>query len=195
MINYKPALRQARSQRGYTLVELLVVMVVTITVGFIVVSVLVSSLRGTNKATTIETVRQNGNYTILQMSRMIEFAQGFVGVSLDGTPSSYSISCPLQSPALQYKYLKITSFDGGSTTFACNFSVNPAVIASNSASFINTNEVSLSACYFTCTRNNLSQPPTIGINFTLEQQSSSSLFEKRASIPFSTSVVIRNLNK
>lgn len=177
---------------GYTLIELLVAMTVIITVGLIVVAILVSSLRGTNKATSIENVRINGNYAILQISRMIEFAQGFEGVSVDGSASSYSLSC---SPATQYKYIKITSFDNGETILACDFSRNPAVISSKSASFINTDDVTLTSCYFTCSRSNISQPPIIGVNFALSQKSPSSFFEKQASIPFSTSVVIRNLNK
>lgn len=185
-------------QRGYTLIELLVVMTVLITVGLIVVAILVSSLRGTSKATSIENVRNNGNYAILQISRMIEFAQGFKGVSPDGT-NPYTITCPQASPTPTYNYIKITSFDNGETIFACDFSKSPAVISSRSASLvnplINTNDVTLTSCYFTCSRTNMSQPPIIGINFTLTQQSSSSFFEKQASIPFSTSVVIRNLNK
>ena len=176
---------------GFTLIELLVVMVVMITVGLIVVSILVSSLRGADKATTIEAVRQNGNYTVLQMSRMIEFAQSFGGVSVDN--SGYTIFCPIATPSAQYKYVKITSFDGGQSIFSCDLPAGK--IASNGASFLNTNEVTLSSCYFTCARDNLSQSPAIGINFTLNQKSSSSFFEKKATIPFSTSVVIRNLNK
>ncbi len=175
---------------GYTLIELLVVMGVMLTVGLIVVSILVSSLRGLNKASTIETVRQNGNYAILQISRMIEFAQSFGGVSSDGI-APYAITCPQTSPTPTYKYLKITSFDSFQTIFSCDL----GKIASNGASFINTTDVSISNCYFTCTRQNLSQSPAVGINFTLSQQSTSNFFEKKASILFSTSVVIRNLNK
>lgn len=187
--------------KGYTLIELLVAMTVIITVGLIVVAILVSSLRGTNKAISIENVRVNGNYAILQISRMIEFAQGFKGVSSDpqGSLSSYTIAC---SSATQYKYIKITSFDNGETILSCNSPLlNPPTIASQSGaivpptSIIDTGNVSLSNCYFTCSRTNISQPPIIGVNFTLSQKSSSSFFEKQASIPFSTSVVIRNLNK
>lgn len=185
---------------GYTLIELLVAMTVIITVGLIIVAILVSSLRGTSKATSIENVRINGNYAILQMSRMIEFAQSFGGASLDG--STYSITCPSVSPNPTYKYIKITSFDNGQTILSCNSPLlNPQTIASQSGaivppvSLIDTNNVLLSNCYFTCSRTTVSQPPTIGINFTLSQKSSSSFFEKQALIPFSTSVVIRNLNK
>lgn len=182
---------KSKFKNGYTLIELLVAMTVIITVGLIVVAILVSSLRGTNKATSIENVRINGNYAILQISRMIEFAQNFEGVYPD-SQGLYTIACV---PTTHYTNVKITSFDNGQTIFSCNLSQSPAVISSNSASFINTNDVTLTSCYFTCSRTNMSQPPTIGINFTLSQKSSSSFFENQASIPFSTSVVIRNLNK
>lgn len=179
-----------KTRNGYTLIELLIVMVVLVTVGVIVAGIIVSSLRGTNKATTIETVRKNGNYAILQISRMIEFAQSFGGVSLNG--SSYSTLCPSQnSPS--YKYLKIISFDNGQTIFSCSSNT----ISSGSASLINTALVTAptSTCYFTCLRSGIYEPPTIGIDFTLSQQGSSNLFENKYIIPFETTVQMRNLNK
>lgn len=179
------------SKKGYTLIELLIVMVVLVTVGIIVAAIIVSSLRGTNKAKTLETIRKNGNYTIAQMSKMIEFAQSFQGVSSDG--SIYTVVC--STPSAQYKYIKITSFDNLRTTFVCDFSANPATISSNSASFIDTSEVVLASCYFTCQRTNISDLPVIGINFSLSQKSVSSFFENKASSSFQTSVIMRNLNK
>jgi len=178
-----------KNSKGYTLIELLAVMVVMITVGLIVATILVSSLRGSNKTNTINTIRQNGNYTILQISKMLEFAQSFGGV-YDPQTSSYRTDC--SSPSSQYNSIKITSFDNGTTTFSCN--LPNAKISSNSASLINSNEVSLTQCYFTCSRN-VSVPPTIGINFTLSQKSATAPFEKRETINFQTSVLMRNLNK
>ena len=179
-------MRIFKSNKGYTLIELLAVMIIMITVGLIIATILVSSLRGSNKTNTIESIRQNGNYTILQISKMLEFAQSFQGVSNDDI--NYLPNC--SSPATQYKYIKITSFDNQPTTFSCRAND----IASNGASLINTNEVSLGPCSFTCSRN-LSLPPTIGIAFTLLQKSTSSFFEKQATIDFQTSVILRNLNK
>lgn len=179
-----------KNSKGYTLIELLIVMVVMITVGLIVATILVSSLRGTNKTNTINTIRENGNYAQLQISKMLEFAQSFGGVSPNGNPGTYITNC--LSPTTQYNFVKITSFDNGQTVFSCNTSAS--IIASNGASLINSSDVSLSSCYFTCSRN-VSQPPIIGINFTLSQKSPNAIFEKRASILFETSVILRNLNK
>ncbi len=181
-----------KARRGYTLIELLVVMIVMVTIGNIVVTILVSSLRGTNKTNVINAVRENGNYAILQMSKMIEFAQNFSGVSLNGI--SYTSDC-LQTPSPLYNYIKITSFDNAQTIFSCKGPGIFPTIASNGADLINTSDVRLTSCYFTCRRSGISQLPTIGINFTLSQKTASVFFEKTASISFETSVLMRNLNK
>jgi type II secretory pathway pseudopilin PulG len=180
--------------KGYTLIELLVVMVVMITVGVIIASILVSALRGSSKTTVVEEVRNNGNFTILQMGKMIGFAQAFLGVSTDGV--NYITNCT-SVPSPRYTHIKIKSFDDRETVFSCNNLANPPTIASNSASFINTNKVSLdpNSCYFTCSQINISEPPVIGINFTLSQRGNPGFFEQRATIPFQTSVTMRNLNE
>ena len=138
---------------------------------------------------------------------MIIYAQSFNGVSRDGV--FYTTNCtqvippsPSPTPApIVYKSIKITSFDGGTTIFSCNGSTDspPDTLASQSGSLtpnslIDTSTILLSACSFTCTQNNFGQAPTIGINFTLSQTTSSSFAEKQATIPFQTSVTIRNNN-
>lgn len=175
-------------EKGFTLIELLVVMGVLVVIGLVIATIIVSALRGSNKTNTINTVRQNGDYAISRISKMLEFAQGFVGVSNDNV--NYSNSC--SSPNSLYNYVKVVAFDGGKTVFSCNTSQSR--ISSNSASLINSSDVSLSSCSFTCSRN-ISVPPTIGIDFTLTQKSQSNLFESKASIEFKTSVIMRNLNK
>lgn len=214
MIKIKNLELRIKNNRGYTLVELLAVIVIMVVVGSIVATIIVNSLRGTSKTNVLNSVRQNGNYTILQMSKMIAYAQYFNGVSPDGTtystnctglsatpsPSPSPSSTPLPTPTstpTPYKSIKITSFDGGVTVFSCNGSADtpPNTIASNSASLIDTSAVSLvsNSCYFTCTQNSFGLPPTIGINFTLSQASTSGFAEQNASIPFVTSVTMRNI--
>lgn len=181
-----------KKDSGYTLIELLAVMVVMITVGIIVASILISSLQGTSKTNVIEEIRNNGNFTLLQMGRMISFAQNFSGVSTDNV--IYTTNCTA-IPSPQYNYIKIRSFDDKETIFSCNPLADPPTIASNGASFLNTDTVTLDSCHFTCSQINLSESPVIGINFVLSQKSSTGFFEQKATLPFETSVTVRNINE
>lgn len=191
-MNYE--LRIKNSQRGYTLVELLAVMIILVSVGVVITAILVTSLRGGNKSNTTNEVRQNGNYIISQMSKMIAYARSFDGVSTDGV--NYVNDCtviqpppPAPTPApVSYSYIKITSFDGGQTVFSCTGSS----IASNGAVLVNPSNLNLSSCSFYCTQANILAPPTINVNFTLSKSNSGFFVENQTTIPFETSITPRN---
>ena len=188
-----------RKSDGFTLIELLVVILVIFSVGVLIVSVLFSALRGTNKTNTIDTVRRNGNSAITQMSRMIRYAQSFNGVSTSTDPSVYITDCTVRAPTptptpTQYSNVNITSFDGGQTIFSCppSASTIASISATTSVSLIDTSSVDVSNCYFTCSQDSIISPPNIGINFTLTQKNTSNFFENKASASFQTSVSVRN---
>jgi prepilin-type N-terminal cleavage/methylation domain-containing protein len=167
---------------GYTLVELLVVLFILGTVGTIALSIFVTTLRGSNKSTSVNDIRQNGNYILSQMSKMIAYSQEFEGVSKDG--STYDKSCTISSSG--NIYIKIKSFDGGETIFT--YANN--TIASNDASFIDTGKMTVTSFNMTCTGLSSSVNPTIDISFTLK--SAGSLAENNSSILFETSITPRN---
>jgi type II secretory pathway pseudopilin PulG len=187
------------SRQGYTLIELLAVMIILISVGTIIASILVLSLRGGNKSTTTNEIRQSGNYAISQMSKMIAYAKIFGGVSTDG--SDFNNDCvlpavgegtPTPDPRKTYPFVKITSFDGGETIFGCSNSDN--TLSSNSAALINPATMNAS-CYFTCSQTDLVSPPTIGIHLTLKKKTQTNqvlLPEFQTVINFDTSVTLRN---
>lgn len=196
----------SNSEKGYTLIELLAVMLVVVTVGTVISGVIVSSLRGSNKSTSVNDIRESGNFVLSQVSKMIIFAKSFDGVS-DGTMVNgqliYTTNCTIANPnptpptptPIHYKYLKITSFDRGQTKFSCD----DTVLASNGAELIDTspatNKYNISGCYIICTQNNISVLPTISISFTLSKKTSSAAFsENSVSIPFETSANFRNNN-
>lgn len=192
-----------KSQKGFTLIEFLTVTVVIASIGLVIVGILTSALRGTNKTNVVNTVRQNGNQAIIQMTRTIEYAKSFDGVSVDG--STYTVNCvqatvltptPTPTPTL-YKYLKITAFDGGKIIYSCMSmpTPTPSYIASNSASLIDINSVKLvtDGCWFTCMQERVTSNPIIGIKFQLMQSGTSTFVENTASIPFETSITFRNL--
>lgn len=185
--------KNSNSQSGFTLIELLAVIFILIIVGTIVGAILVSSLRGTNKANTITVVRQNGNFAIMQMAKMLRYAKTFNKTFTCGT---------LESPSAT-SAINLAFFDGSKTTFSCNDSLDipPNTIASNSSSLLDTTSVSLVSCSFTCSQESPSDFSIIGINFSLSAYAPTGvnlLPEKTASataIPFQTSVTMRNLNR
>ncbi len=207
-------------ERGFTFIELLAVIAVLIAIGVIVGTILFTSLRGTNKTNTITIVRQNGNYALSLMSKMIREARSFDGVST-AENGPYTVNCLQSTPVppsptptpISYKFLKITSFDDRQTTFACCSKVlpTPSFIASSSASpactlslantpLIDTGVVSFNAstCSFTCTQASSSNVPAIQIHFELGSYNANPtvLPEKTVGpnpIPFDTSVTFRNL--
>jgi len=182
---------------GYTLVELLAVMVVLLAVGTIIASILVSSLRSGNKSTTTNDIRQTGNNAIAQMSKMIAYAQSFNSITdstgvphRDCVPPEVGPTTPIPSP-LTYSSVTITSFDGGVTTFACDDTNK--TIASGSAVLIPSSMIA-SVCYFTCEQASIGSSPIIDINLTLkENPNGHTLFpEAQSVINFQTSVSLRN---
>ncbi len=205
IFNFHPAFGGTifNSKRGFTLIELLVVMVLLAVVGTIIGAILFSSLQGASKTNTVTTVRQNGNYAISQMVKTIHDAKSFDGVSINNT--SYITGCvvpditPIPTPP-QYAYLKVTSLDDQSTVFACQEKTISTIVNGTTTSMFSTSAVTLdtNSCFFTCTQSNLTDTPTIGINFSLSQyqtQGAVVLPEKQARIPFQTSVTVRNLSR
>lgn len=183
-----------RESRGFTLVELLAVIMVIGVVGGIVGAILISSLVGTNKTNSLDNIRQSGNFALLQTSKEIEFSRNFYGVSTDGI--NYVTDCTVASVSptptpVQYKYAKIMSTNGQIITYSCSSST----ISSNSASILDAATVKTDACFFTCSQDNLILPPTIGINFTLTQARVGNFTENKTTVYFNTSVTLRNQNR
>jgi type II secretory pathway pseudopilin PulG len=197
-----------KTKNGYTLIELLAVIIILVAVGSIVTSILTSVLRASNKSTTLEEVRSNGNNAIAQMSKMITYAQKLDGVSCDGTTyysdcvSQPALGCTSASGLTQYHYLQIKSFDGGTTTFACSDSKiasqssaiapggDPCPIGSNCSSLVDPSLTA--ACYFNCSQESAAAPAKIDIFLDLKARSNTIFSESQAELPFETSVVIRN---
>lgn len=190
--NEKLKIGKSRTMRelGFTLVELLAVIMVIAVIGAVVGAIIISTLIGTNKTNSLESVRSSGNFALLQVAKTIEFARGFDGVSTDGV--NYTQNCSTQSPP--YGFIKVTSLQNETTVFSCGSPSSPT-ISSNSASLVDTTAVSVSSCFFTCTQDSIVVSPTIGINFTLSSKKPGSFVENKASIPFKTSVTMRNLNR
>ena len=160
---------------GFTLIELLVVMIVVGIIGGDILSILFSILRGTNKTNRITQIRQNGNYALNLITRMIRNSNG--ATSCNGSPTSdITVSQP----------------DGSATRFYCDADTG---IASESASFtsylIDSSNLSATSCQFTCTPDSVTGIPFVKFNFVISEKVTTST-EKKASVTFTGSTQLRN---
>ena len=197
--NFKFLISNLRHRsEGFTLVELLSSIIVLVAVGSVITGIITSSLRGTNKTTTIENIRQNGNYALAQMSKNIEYAQVFNGFSNDDV--NYVTSCPFSlapTPApvtTNYNFIKVTPLNSGTITYNCTSSL--PVITANGLPLVDTNVVSLLACTLSCIQTGLTDVPIIKIGFTLGPKNPNNLVENSTPpILFETSLTIRNYKR
>lgn len=182
-------------KNGFTLIEILVVLVLFSSVGSIIASILFTTLRGNSKATVLINVKQNGNYAISQIEKTVRDAQTFKGVSLDTTiapvDTSFNLNCstPLPQPEdpptppnvptptpIRYKHVRVADSNSVVYTFSCVAPAgSPATVRMNvnppgtTSSLLDTASVSMqgSTCYFTCIQQNRTDSPIIGIHFEL----------------------------
>ena len=144
---------------------------------------------------TTNEVRQNGNYAISQMAKMITYARSFVGISVDSrritsnklfNPDFSTHSIPL---------LTIESFGDGQSDrspillFVMLEFDYPVASESASGNFnlINVNTTAVSNCYFTCEQSGLVLPPKIDIHFDFRSKSQGGgtpTIEKQSKIHF-----------
>ncbi len=161
---------------GLTLIEIMIVMGILGIIAVIGSGMFFSILRGSTKTKTLQLVKQNGDYAISVMERMIRNARAIIVPSTNSTVSSITIRNP----------------DGETTTFSCEG--NPATISSNSASLLS-NEVKVSSdCnIFEVTVGQAGiKPGVIKINFSLSQSKTTARPEEQASVNFQTTVSLRN---
>jgi prepilin-type N-terminal cleavage/methylation domain-containing protein len=177
-----------KEKSGFTLIEMLVVIAITGITGLIIANTIASFLRGTGKANSIENLRQIGNYTINQISKNIEYAKTFDGVSSDG--SNYLLTCPVTKTS--YNFLKISLFDNSSIIYNCIGST----FTNNTNAVFDTSVVNVQNCSISCSQaSSPTSVPIINISFELRPTTSTSLVESSAPIRFETSVVMRNYKR
>ncbi len=186
--------------RGFTLIELTIVMGIFIVVGTIIVSILSASFRGNTKTRVTNDISQNGNYALSIMTNLLLNSKRLESiVPSSGTCSSISNPTCCSSTGTQGKSITLQGLDGGTTILTCeDTGGNPALykISSNSASLTDPSLVRLSpsgTCSFTCTQSDEYSPPRIDIVFTL-QNAEVAAGDSQDSANFRTSVSLRNQN-
>lgn len=178
-------------EKGFSLIELLVGIAIIITATTVVLSIIVSSFRISGKSTSNSVVRQNGNYAMAQMSRIIQFADSFDG-AYDASGSFY----PTCDDDVTKSYSTINVHYGGNPkSLVCRQGASGGIEIGdgvNPPQEIIDTKMSVTSCHFTCTQDNGAVAPVIGINFGLNLGDSNTVVEKTSHVDFSTSVKMRN---
>jgi prepilin-type N-terminal cleavage/methylation domain-containing protein len=169
-------------QKGFTLLEVLVVLVIFLTVGGTVVSVLSIALRGAKKTDVVMSVKQNGDFALNEMIRSIRYASDLTSPAVCYPPvSANSVSI-------------VSNSDYQTTQYSCP--ADPTgPISSNSAALIDTSAVKVTSCSFTCSQPVTGGPPNINIKFTLTSLGQTNFFESQSTRPFESTVTLRNVTR
>lgn len=181
--------RRAQASKGYTLLELIVVMVLLIVVGSLIVGILSSTIRGSAKSKITNDLGQNGNYVLSIISDIILNSQNFDSIT-DFTSTTHTSCTP---SGISGQSITVTGFDGGTTILSCYADT----ISSNSASLLDTSRVRLDPipdlCKFTCVQADEYTPPRIDVTFTLVSANGNSS-DTQGSATFKTSLSLRNIS-
>jgi prepilin-type N-terminal cleavage/methylation domain-containing protein len=159
-------------QKGYTLAELLTVVMILVIIATAVVGIISSTLRGTSKTKVTTDVSQNGQYASSLISSIIEDSRNVLqinGNDLDDCTNSPSSSLLTPTPGVNSPSVTLKRTDGGKTVLSCQTIGNVATIASNGASLIDTNVVKVQNCTFSCSQL-VSDPysvPVVNISFDM----------------------------
>lgn len=175
-------------EKGYTLIELVVVIGLSAILLISAVSLFFTTFIGGGKTASLEYTKQAGGQALAQMTFLIRNSRKIIQNSSGTTCGS-----PMST-------LKVENLDGGTTEFAVVTNGTTSQIASQSGglnSFLTPSEVSVSNFTFTCSPVSYASntwdgsPPIVGISFTL-QKGAGGLARDLVSIPFSTSITLRN---
>jgi len=172
---------------GFTLIELMVVVVLFAVLATVGANFFSTILRGSNKVSSINQLKQNGSYAFGIMERFIRNAEMVMSTCDDGTNKLSSIT--------------ILNPDNNQTTFdfsggrIASVSAWPAPTPSFTFNLTDSSVVLLdvpNTSYFKCTSGN-GTPEKIDIVFTLQPTNMSALpVDKKATVQFQTTISLRN---
>lgn len=166
-----PAARlpDGQGRQGFTFLEILVVMLITMIMVTVLSGMFFSILKGSAKSRIMADIKQNGSYALTVMERMARNAKSVL------VNSSTKIT--------------IISQDNKPTIFECTADN----ISSNSGQLIDSTRVKVASCSFVVIEGELGRTPAaVTINFTLEQKVSPGRAEDKSMMEFNSQVVLRN---
>lgn len=152
------------TNRGYSLIEILIVVTLTVMIITAATSVLLTALLSNGRVNTVSVVKQNGDFAMAQMTTLIRNASKFV-------PNDSNQTCEAGMTQL-----KVQGFDGGVSTFERHvFNSSDARIASSSGLYLTSDAVYLTnSLRFDCVRSADGLITTVNISFVLTKGNASS---------------------
>lgn len=168
-----------KKPKGFTLIELLVVMAIIAIIGGVIMSILFSVVRGTNKANKLIVVRQNGNYAIAQMTKIIRGAKMLQVPNNCDADGEYANSITVIGQDDRPTKLELTNNTIASTS-------------AYSGNLTDISTVKVTNLQFSCSQASNSNTILVTINFDVTQALDNPGVENAASLHLSTSVALRN---
>lgn len=183
------------SRRGFTILELIIVAGILALITMVISQVLFSTIRSNTKSEVIKEVKQNGDFALETMVRMIQNAKNITAVSCSDDGATKNIA------------ITLTNQDDGQTTFQCSLDNGVNRIASVSASteyLISSNLIltdsagqstldcnSADILSFSCfTVSGI--PKSVQIQFGLRQKNDTTSQFEASRMMFQSTVVLRN---
>jgi prepilin-type N-terminal cleavage/methylation domain-containing protein len=163
--------------KGFTLVEILVVTGLLAVVAVVISNMFFTTFRSSTKTKALTAVKQNGDYALLVMERLIRGSKEVIS------------SCPEVAPAVANS-IRIKMLNGDEILFSCD--LDNELIASNGANLTSVDQVKLDSCSFGCQSKGDFYPQTVTIDFTLSQVGETLRSEEQAKVDFKATVVTRN---
>ena len=183
IMHLKSHIKQTKisTQRGFTLLELLLSMVIIMVIGSVILTIFFSALRGSDKAQSLITLRQKGNFALTQMVKSIRFSENIANFSACSTSQA--------STELQI----VSSSDHEVTTYSCGNGNIASSSATKTYFLLETNNnITLKACSFTCGVQQPSFTPYATISFNLVPTSKKDSTSPDVLQQFKTTVFLRN---
>jgi prepilin-type N-terminal cleavage/methylation domain-containing protein len=160
-----------KKNNGFTLIEILVSLGIISFLSIFIAQSFFTTIKTNIKAEILKEVKQNGDYALNIISRMVQNAQAITDCSADK--------------------LTIINPNGESSTFELKGSASPYQIASNSSA-LTSDKVSVSNFNISC-QQIAARDTQVKIGFTLEQAGEVHTNYEKASLNFETTVSMRNI--
>lgn len=172
-IRWKMANEKWQIQRGFTLLEILVVVSIFAVLGILVARAVILSVGGSKKSESLVRVRENLDYSI-----------GIIGRSLRNANSI--TPCPNSDASV----LNYVDRSGNTTAFSCNLGIPPGYVASGSARLTASN-INVTACSLSCAPAAGSTNPSV-VTVSLTAKDATAVGIQGAEVSITTSVSLRN---